>query len=84
MNSQISDGTKGRWEYEMNLFIPSAPFLYSLKTPENRKVFWYFHGLEKVYIENKWAKQNCSFNSVLSNRHKTDKNIIELIYTINL
>ena len=35
-------------------------------------------------IGNKWLKENCSFHSILSSRHKTDKNIIELIYTINL
>ena len=26
--------------YNVNPFVPNAPFLYPLKTPENRKVFW--------------------------------------------
>ena len=28
--------------YNVNPFVPNAPFLYPLKTPENRKVFWCF------------------------------------------
>ena len=81
MNSQIFDGMKGRREYEIHPFVLSTPFLYSLKTSE--KGFLIFSGAEKVYIGNKWAKQNCSFHSILSDRHKTDKNILELKYTIN-
>ena len=35
-----------------NPFVPNAPFLYSLKTSENRKGFWYFQGVKKgVYWE---------------------------------
>ena len=40
----------------LNPFIPNAPFLYPLKTSENRKVFWCFQGVEKGYIRNKWVK----------------------------
>ena len=40
----------------LNLLVPSAPFLYPLKTSGNRKVFWCFQGLEKGCIENIWAK----------------------------
>ena len=28
----------------INPFVPNAPFLYPLKTSENRKVFLCFHG----------------------------------------
>ena len=40
----------------INPFFPNAPFLYTLKTSENLMVFWYFQGLEKGCIENKWVK----------------------------
>ena len=30
-----------------NPFVPNAPFLYPLKTSENRKVFWCFQAAEK-------------------------------------
>ena len=36
-------------------FVPNAPFLYSLKISENRKVFWYVQGEEKGWIGNKWV-----------------------------
>ena len=39
-----------------NPFVPNAPFLYSLKTLENRKVFWCFQEVEKGCIGNKWVK----------------------------
>ena len=32
------------------------PFTTPLKTLENRKVFWYFQGVEKWCIGNKWVK----------------------------
>ena len=38
-----------------NPFAPNAPFLYSLKTSENRKVFWCFQGIEKWCIGNKYV-----------------------------
>ena len=31
----------------INPFVPNSLFLYSLKTSENRQVFWCFQGLEK-------------------------------------
>ena len=37
-------------------FAPNATFLYPLKTSENRKVFWYFHGVEKGCLGNEWLK----------------------------
>ena len=39
----------------INPFFPNSPFLYPLKTSENRKVF-YFQGLEKECTGNKCVK----------------------------
>ena len=36
-----------------NTFVPNTPFLYPLKTPENRKIFLYFQEVEKGCIGNK-------------------------------
>ena len=41
---------------EINPFVPNAPFLYPLKTSENRKVFWCFQRVEKGCIGNEWVK----------------------------
>ena len=46
--------------YVFNAFVPNAPFLYSLKTSESRKISWCFQGLEKRCIRNKWV--NTLFN----------------------
>ena len=35
-----------------NSFVPNALFLFPLKTPENRKVFWCFQGIEKGRVGN--------------------------------
>ena len=40
-----------------NPFVPSAPFLYPLKTSENFMVFGCFQGVEKRCIWNKWVKE---------------------------
>ena len=40
----------------VNPFVPSAPFLYPLKTSENLKVFWCFQGVEKGCTGNEWVK----------------------------
>ena len=45
-------------------FVPSAPFLYPLKTSETHKVFWCFPGLEKGCIGNEWVKK---FHSLFIN-----------------
>ena len=42
--------------FSISPFIPNAPFLYPLKTSENLKVFWWFQGVEKGCIGNKWVK----------------------------
>ena len=34
----------------INPFVPNASFIYSLKTSQTRKVFWYFHWLKKGCI----------------------------------
>ena len=36
----------------LNPFVPNAPFVYLLKTSENRKVSWYFQGVGKGSIRN--------------------------------
>ena len=41
-----------------NPFVANAPFLYSLKTPENLTVFWSFQGVEKGCIGNKWVNSS--------------------------
>ena len=40
-----------------NPFVPSAPFLYPLKTSENFTVFGCFQGVERRCIWNKWVKE---------------------------
>ena len=39
----------------INPFVPNAPFLFPLKTSENRKFFWCFQEVEKGCIGNKWV-----------------------------
>ena len=59
------------WERDelINPFVPYAPFLYTLKTSENRKVFWCFQRVEKEYIKNKWV--NHSKYKIRSGRKKS-------------
>ena len=45
-------------EFFAKPFVPDTPFLYLLKTSENRKVCWCFQEVEKGYIGNKWIKVN--------------------------
>ena len=51
----------------VNPFVPNAPFLYPLKTPENRKVFWCFQGVDKGCIGNKRVHEttNNDLNEIL-------------------
>ena len=35
-----------------NPLVPNAPFLYPLKTSENRKFFWCFQGVDEGCIGN--------------------------------
>ena len=49
----------------LNPFVPNAPFLYLLKTLENRKVFWCFRGVEKGCIGNEWVNCNRFTRDVL-------------------
>ena len=48
-------------------FVPNTPFLYPLKTSENRLVFRYFQRIEKGCIENKWIKIKANINTFQSN-----------------
>ena len=45
----------------INPFVSNAPFLYPLKTSENRKVFWCFQRVKKVCVGNKWLKERTLF-----------------------
>ena len=45
-------------------FVPNTPFLYPLKTSENRKVFRCFQGAEKGCIVNKWIQ--CQFSLLVT------------------
>ena len=51
----------------LNTLVSNAPFFYPLKTPENPKVFWYFQGVEKGWIGNKWVKKDLRVTGVPSN-----------------
>ena len=44
-------------DWLLNTFVSNAPFLYSLKTSVDRKVFWCFPGVEKGCIGNKWVNK---------------------------
>ena len=39
----------------INPFVLNAPFLYSLRTSKNLKVFWCFQGIEKGCIGKRWV-----------------------------
>ena len=43
------------YKLKFNPFVLNAPFLCTLKTSENRKVFWCFQAAEKGCIGNKWV-----------------------------
>ena len=48
----------------INPFAANAPFLYVLKTSEIPTVFWWFQGVEKGCIGNKWVNETlheCKF-----------------------
>ena len=47
----------------INPFIPNAPFLYPLKTPENNKVFSCDQWVEKGCIGNKWVQISTCYYS---------------------
>ena len=51
--------------FRVNPFVPNGRFLYTLKTSENRKVFWSFQGVEKGSIGKEWDKINESQYIVL-------------------
>ena len=42
--------------FEINPFVPNAPFLYALKISENLTVSWWFQKVEKGCIGKKWVK----------------------------
>ena len=50
----------GQWCYsrQINPFGPNVPLFYPRETSENLKVFWWFKGVKKGYIGNKWFNPN--------------------------
>ena len=65
----------------LNLYVPSAPLLYPLKTSKNRKVFWSFQGVEKRSIGNKWVKEIRSRKGFL---REQSQSILRIFYFFNL
>ena len=56
----------------INPFVPNAPFLYPLKTSENRKVFLCFHGgRERVH----WVRMGY-VNSIKSHHTETSTKVV--------
>ena len=47
----------------INPFVPNAPFLYTLKTSENRKVLMFLRGRESVHWEQMGYSIQNSFKS---------------------
>ena len=61
---------------DINPFVLNALFLYLLKTPESRKVFYCFQGVEKGCTGNKWVKALKSItghNKCLAFEHDTSQ-----------
>ena len=63
----------------INSFAPNAPFLYSLKTSENRKVFLCFQGIQKEWIGNKWVNKIEVIQTSFINPMMTLKQDLEII-----
>ena len=64
-----------------NPFVPNAPFLYPLKTSENRKVFLCFQGVEKGCIGNKWVDEVLVNASILYPRIIPNKTKSFLVFS---
>ena len=70
----VKEESSGNFVFQMsvmlrkiNLFGSNAPFLYLLKTSENRKIFRCFQGVEKGCIANKWVNSTqltCSSSTI--------------------
>ena len=56
---------KNVMEY-LNPFVPNAPFMYPLKTSENRKGYWCLQGVQKGCIGNKWVECESMLRSILA------------------
>ena len=66
-----------RWLQKFNPFVPNAPFLYSLKTSGNRKVFYCLQGVEKGCLETNGLREK-----LLSNEH-TKSTLIRSPYVVD-
>ena len=60
----VSEEIYNDWKF-IKPFVPNAPFLYPLKSSENRKVFRCFQGAEKGCIGNEWVKHAMCLHEVL-------------------
>ena len=61
------------YEIAFNLFVPNAPFLYPLKTSENREIFLCFQGVQKGCIGSEWIKHCLSKVVFLANSYPQKK-----------
>ena len=54
---------------KFNLFAPNAPFFYPLKISESLTVFYFFQGVEKGCVGNKWVKYGEEHHSFLREKN---------------
>ena len=68
--------------HQLNPFLPNTPFLYPLKTSENRKVFWCFQEVGKACIGNKWVKafKSCLWRNETS---RLDEWVVRILCSVN-
>ena len=62
-------------ENMINPFVPSASFLYPLKTSENRKVFWCFQRVESGYLGNEWINHDFVIFDLVNYKQANIKNL---------
>ena len=66
--------------WQINPFVPNAPFFYPLKTSENRKVFLYFQEIEKGCIVNKLVnKSSPKFKKLQTQLCSEKKDILRFV-----
>ena len=59
----------------INPFVPNAPFLYPLKTSENRKLFLFSGGTERVH----WKQMGLKKNNIEDHKRSTKSVQISVI-----
>ena len=63
---------------QFNPFVPSAPFLYPLKTSENLTVFWCFQEVKKGFFGSKWV--NVPLKTLLLSSYTSALHLIIIQY----